>query len=83
MECDWAADLGELKYHWGSAYLISHPEPGVWLAQRRDTCETPRAASAAGLLEKIRDDHAQRPVSRRTAGADDRPEPGHRFRPEG
>lgn len=80
---EYTEPLAELRWHWGSAYLISHPKPGVWLAQRRDTRETLRAGSAAELLEKIRDDYAQRPVSRRIAGAD-RPEtPGCRFRPEG
>ena len=65
---DYDGDLAELKHHYGSAYLISHPEPDVWLAQRRDDRTVLRAESAAGLLEKIRDDYAAHPVSRRIAG---------------
>jgi hypothetical protein len=75
--------LDELRHHYGSAYLISHPEPDVWLAQRRDDRTVLRAESAAELLDLIRDDYRDRPVSRRIAGAD-RPEtPGYRFLPEG
>ncbi len=80
---DYDGDLAELRHHYGSAYIITHPEPGIWLAQRRDTREVLRAESAAELLEKIRDDYAQRPVSRRTAGADRPQAQGCRFRPEG
>lgn len=75
--------LAELRHHYGSAYLISHPEPDVWLAQRRDTRETLRAESASELLEKIRADYAAHPVSRRIAGADRPQAQGCRFRPEG
>lgn len=28
--------LADLRHHWGSAYLIEHLGPGVWVAQRRD-----------------------------------------------
>jgi hypothetical protein len=81
---DYDDDLPDLRYHWGSAYLISHPKLGLWIAQRRDTRETLRAESASELLEKIRADYARHPVSRRIAVADDRPEtPGCRFLPEG
>jgi len=80
---DYDDDLPGLQHHWGSAYLISHPELGLWIAQRRDTRETLRADGPAELLDRIRDDYAAHPVSRRIAGAD-RPEtPGCRFLPEG
>ena len=76
-------DLSELRWHWGSAYLIEHPEPDVWLAERRDDRTVLRADSPGELLDRIRADYADRPVSRRIAGAD-RPEtPGCRFLPEG
>ena len=76
-------DLSELRWHWGSAYLIEHPEPDVWLAQRRDDRSVLRAESAGELLDRIRADYAERPVSRQITGAD-RPEtPGCRFRSEG
>ncbi len=57
-------DLAELRWHWGSAYLIDRPGPDVWLAQRRDDRTTLRATSAAGLLDKIYADYRDRPVSR-------------------
>jgi hypothetical protein len=75
--------LDELRHHYGSAYAISHPEPDVWLAQRRDTRETLRAESATELLDLIRADYAAHPVSRRIAGADRPESPGCRFLPEG
>jgi hypothetical protein len=55
----------------------------MWIAQRRDTRETLRADSPAELLDRIRADYAERPVSRRITGAD-RPQASDcRFRPEG
>jgi len=57
---DYDDDLPDLRYHWGSAYLISHPELGLWIAQRRDTRETLRAESASELLEKIRAKYLQK-----------------------
>jgi len=81
---EYANDLAELRHHYGEAYLISHPEPDVWLAQRKDNRETLRAESPGELLDLIRTDYAAHPVSRRIAGADDRPEtPGCRFLPGG
>ena len=38
--------LASLRWHWSTAYIISWPAPGTWLAQRRDTRETLRADSA-------------------------------------
>jgi hypothetical protein len=76
--------LDELRWHWGSAYLIEHHSPDVWIAQRQDNRETLRADSPGGLLDRIRADYAAHPVSRRIAGMDYRPEtPGCRFLPEG
>ena len=81
---DYDDDLPGLRYHWDSAYLISHPEPDVWIAQRRDTRETLRAESASVLLDLIRADYAERPVPRDLPG---RPRgtrgPGSRFTCEG
>ena len=68
MVSDWAAPLNDLRHHWGSAYLIEHAEPDVWLAQRKDNRETLRADGPAELLRLIRADYATRPVSRRIAG---------------
>ncbi len=80
---DYTEPLAELRHHWGSAYLIEHPGPDVWIAQRRDDRTVLRATSAAALLRKIRADYDERPVSRRTSGADRPQAQGCRFRPEG
>ena len=82
---DWEGLLDALRWHWGSAYLISFFEPDNWLAQRRDNRQTLRADSPADLREKIVADYTVHPVSRQVApGADDRPEtPSCRFLPEG
>lgn len=80
---DWEKPLDELRWHWGGAYLIDYPEPGVWMAQRRDDRSTLRADSAAGLFEAIRADYAAHPVSRQAAGSDHPPAPSCRFLPEG
>jgi len=80
---DWDADLDELRWHWGEAYLIDLIG-SRWIAQRRDSHATIRADSADALLDLIRADYAAHPVSRRIAGTDDRPEtPDCRFLPEG
>ena len=57
-------DLAELQHHWGTAYAISHPEPDLWLAQRRDTRETLRTESADQLYRVILADYSARPVPR-------------------
>ena len=59
---DW--DLNDLRWHWGSAYAISHPEADVWLAQRRDTRDTIRASTPAELRDRIAEDYAACPVPR-------------------
>jgi hypothetical protein len=56
-------DLDELRFHWGSAYLIEHLG-SRWIAQRRDSHATISADSPEGLLEKIRADYAARRVPR-------------------
>ena len=57
--------LADLRHHWGEAYLIEHPGPDVWVAQRRDRSRsTIGAKNPAELLEKIRVDYATRPVPR-------------------
>lgn len=57
-------DLADLQHHWGSAYMISHPAPDAWLAQRRDDYQSLTAATPRGLLELIRADYLARPVPR-------------------
>lgn len=77
--------LDELRWHWGDAYLIHYFETaGKWVAQRRDSHATISAGEPAGLLEKIRRDYGQCPVSRAVAPRTSRPEaPDCRFLPEG
>jgi hypothetical protein len=57
-------ELESLQFHWGSAYRITHPRPGTWLAQRRDDRATLRAATPDELLKALRQDYAARPVPR-------------------
>ncbi len=59
------ADLADLQHHWGSAYMVTRPEPDVWLAQRRDTYETLRADGPHDLRLLIRADYLAKPVPRR------------------
>jgi hypothetical protein len=60
--------LDDLVFHWGSAYLIAHPEPDVWIAVRRDTHETLRAGTPVALRDLILADYAARPVPRGCPG---------------
>ncbi len=79
---DWDADLDELRWHWGEAYLIDLVG-SRWMAQRRDSHATMSADGPDELLGKIREDYRRHPVSRRIEGAD-RPQPlDCGFRPEG
>jgi hypothetical protein len=48
-----------------NAYMLWHPQPGIWLAQRRDDYQTLRACDPERLLRRIRDDYHARPVPRR------------------
>jgi hypothetical protein len=57
-------ELAALRWHWGSAYVVERSRRSRWTAQRRDTREVLRASSADELLDLIRDDYADRPVSR-------------------
>lgn len=57
-------DMNDLLWHWGSAYVISHPCPDVWLAQRRDNRDTIRAGTPGELRDRIAADYIARPVPR-------------------
>lgn len=80
-------DLDELRWHWGSAYMIFYTAPDTWLAERRDDHDTLHAKTALELLELIRADYLKCPVSRRIfrPGTVDgaRSGRGIRFPPEG
>jgi hypothetical protein len=66
----WQPPLEELRWHWGSAYVIWYAiERDVWLAERRDDHETLRASSAGGLRDTIAADYAARPVPRPQGGS--------------
>jgi len=65
MQVDDDRDLDDLIWHWGDAYVIGHLGPDLWLAQRRDDRKVLRADDPVKLLELIRADYAERPVSRR------------------
>lgn len=82
---DWEGSLDDLRWHWGDAYLIHYFETaGKWVAQRRDSHETISADGPAALLDLIRQDYRQRPVSRSVAPGSACPKtPGCRFLPEG
>ena len=56
--------LADLIWHWGSAYVITHPCPDAWLAQRRDNRDTIRASTPAELRDRIVADYTARPVPR-------------------
>ena len=74
-------NLAYLIHHYGEAYEVNMRR-GRYEARRRDgTMLT--ADSADALLNLIRADYAERPVSRRIAEADRPESPGCRFLPEG
>jgi hypothetical protein len=56
-------ELGELRFHWGSAYRLSYGA-GTWTAARLDTGARLTAPSSGELWELIRKDYAANPVSR-------------------
>ena len=64
MGSDWDEPLIALRWHWGEAYVICHPEPDVWTAQRRDTRETLRDFTPVGLRDQIIRDYTARSVKR-------------------
>ena len=57
-------ELSDLRWHWGSAYVIQHPGPDLWVAQRKDDRATLRADSAWKLRDRIVADYTARPVPR-------------------
>ena len=73
MSSGWDDPMGALIWHWGSAYAICNPEPGVWLAIRRDDHQTLRDGTPLGLRDRIIEDYTSRPVSRDLPG---QPGPG-------
>jgi hypothetical protein len=76
-------NLAYLVHHYGEAYEINMRR-GRYEASRRDDGAMLTADSADALLDLIRADYAARPVSRRIAGTDHRPQaPGCQFLPEG
>ncbi|MGH3119725.1 MAG: hypothetical protein ACRDND_01645 [Streptosporangiaceae bacterium] len=59
---DGAADLDDLRWHYGEAYLVE-VIGGRWIAQRRDSHETISAAAAdvyVTVLEEMNEDAAVR-----------------------
>jgi len=80
---DGAADLDDLRWHWGDAYLIHHLGPDTWVAQRRDSRQTLGAEDAETLRERIKADYAAHPVSRQVAGPGRLETPSCRVLPEG
>lgn len=56
-------ELGELRFHWGSAYRLSY-EAGTWTAARRDDGARLTAPSAGELWELVRKDYGVNPVPR-------------------
>lgn len=67
MQGDYEYDLDDLRFHWGSAYLIERLGPDVWVAQRRDSHSTIGAKDPEALRERIKADYARRPVPRSEA----------------
>ena len=55
--------LGDLRWHWGSAYRIEYRR-GEWRAARLDGKRTLTAATAVELLKAIRADYWREPVPR-------------------
>lgn len=55
------AHLDNLRYHWGDVFLFSWPEPGVWLAQRREDNRVLRAEDPDQLFDLVRADVAASP----------------------
>ena len=60
-------DLAYLFHHYGEAYEVNMRR-GRYEARRRDDGTVLTADSADALLDLIRADYADRPVSRRIAG---------------
>jgi hypothetical protein len=58
-----AETLGDLQWHWGSAYLITGAA-GHWIAQRRDNGRTLTASGPGELRQMIIEDYEDQPVLR-------------------
>ncbi len=63
-DADWAADLADLRFHWGDAYLVECFGLGRWVAQRRDSHATIGAEGPDELRDKIAADYRAHPVPR-------------------
>jgi hypothetical protein len=61
--CRRAAELADLRWHWGEAYVITAPY-GLFRAERRDDGAAISCVTAGGLRVLIRDDYAARSVPR-------------------
>jgi len=55
--------LGDLRWHWGDAYLISGAIGG-WRAERRDNGRVLKADDPVKLRQVIVADYTARPVAR-------------------
>jgi hypothetical protein len=60
----WLEPLGELRWHWGSAYIINRLGLDRWLAMRRDTGAALAAATPTELHDLIVEDYIAQPVPR-------------------
>jgi hypothetical protein len=70
--------LAQLEHHWGTAYAISHPQPGAWVAQRRDNDATITATDPDTLFAQISADYIAHPVPRGEHPYSDEPSAGGR-----
>jgi len=60
----WLESLGELRWHWGSAYRIDRMGLDRWLAIRRDTGAVLAADTPTELRDLIVADYIPQPVPR-------------------
>jgi len=61
-------DLAYLRWHYCGAYVVNHPAPDVWIAQRTNDRRVLRAETPDGLLMLMRQDYAENPVPRQKTG---------------
>jgi hypothetical protein len=64
MVTDYTEELDDLRWHWGSAYVIQCFGLGTWVAQRRDSHATIGAEGPDQLRDKIVADYSAHPVPR-------------------
>lgn len=57
-------ELEDLRFHWGSAYLLQCPRMGLWIAYRRDDMTMIEAPDPERLLELVRGNYLANPVPR-------------------